>query len=214
MRRNESEFLIAACAALAVLIFLTGCAGPAATATTAPAKPTMPPTPAPTEVPSATPDTTLKTFRSERYGYTVTYSTKDWAVLETKGEWAPDTLFEGWYPGTDTFSSQKSSDIIVIAAQPVPDGVTMEQRVDSNMKIMSPFITSCDPPEDMEPVTVGGEPTVVKSIKNCPESENLILVWIIHNGKGYGVYTRSTGGDQSDDWPNLEKLLSTWTFTD
>ena len=197
-------------AALIVLLLLAGCAGPAPAATAV--QPTMPPAEAEGQ-PSPTAESTETSFHSDRYGYTVTFSREDWVVTETEGKWGPGEWVGTWYPGSDTYSAQDSSDVIIIAAQPVTGDVTSDQWADSLLKLAYDFDSSCTPAEAMQATTVGGEAAVVNSM-TCLKTFNIFFVSTIHNGMGYWVKTRTSTGDRSDDWPNLEKLLSTWTFTD
>jgi hypothetical protein len=206
MKGNTMRSLLAAFIAL---LLLAGCAGPAPAATAVPVQPALPTA----ESLAPTPESTQTSFHSDRYGYDVTFSTEEWVVTETEGTWAPNTFVGTWKPGTDTYSSAQSSDVIIVAAQPVAGEVTPEQWADSLLQVLHDFDASCTPPEATQGITVGGEVAMVNSMTCQQGTYNIIFMSTIHNGMGYWMHTRTTSGDRTDDWPNMEKLLSTWTFS-
>jgi hypothetical protein len=198
---------------VSMALLLAACAGPAPSAAPPPTPTSLKIMPG-TSTPSPAPQVTQKEFHSGRYGYTVSYSEQDWLVSETAGEWEPGSVLHTSSPGTDTFfAAGNSSDVIVIAAQPAAAGVTTQQWADSQEKVIEDFDGACVPGEVEGALEAGGETAVVNSL-NCSGAQHFIFVYFIHDGRSFEVHTRSTSGDASDDWPNLQKLLSTLTFTD
>jgi hypothetical protein len=161
------------------------------------------PTPADTEASSPTEaPTQTGGFTSPLYGYSLRLPDGWKPTLSATRVLAAAELPEAGFPMVDTFRGPGKKDFMVVAAQNVGPGTTLEGWE----KYVANMTTDCERPSSDETRTeLGGEPAAVVVDGGCFGIDHFWLA-LLHEGRGYHVVW-------ADDRGQFEEVRSSFTFT-
>jgi hypothetical protein len=133
-------------------------------------------------------------------------------VSERAGDWESGDLLFQHAAGVDTFSALGDSGMVVIGAQRIPDGTTLDQWVNTNTEIfLELFGGSCGEPETGEPTTIGGEAAITR-IYYCNDGYFVIYTYALHEGRGYVAFWVSSRGNEAADQETFNQFVTRFAF--
>jgi len=224
---NPIARLLAVAAAVAVAIgglMLVVSPGGRAAASLPPVLPTTSP-----PLPAASPTPTLRssptparpvlsdfrqTFTSSLYGYSVRYP-DGWTAKPGSGPIRPGSIPEARTPEVDSIGLAASEMVVLVAAEPVPAGMTeatWAASIDGKVPESFGFAAGC--PTSTTALVVDGEPATEFAFDDCPVA-TFMWVTTVHHGLGYQIiwvdYARTPLADAQKVF---DGFLLTFTFVD
>lgn len=160
-----------------------------------------------------------ETFESPVYDYSLRHPA-GWSTLPALQPLEPGAAPLLGPAGTDVIAGQAARTVrdmrlpaIVVGAQPVEPGTTLEDWTAEVEQIVNGF-KGCAEPAAAERTEVGGEPAMLLSYPDCPEELNLDHLWavLIHRGRGYQFVWFDESSDGAVEREQFEQILSTVSF--
>jgi hypothetical protein len=184
---------------------------PAGAPTSTPPEPSEPSTPSPEPSPIPPYEIEDETFTSTRYGYSITLDGL-WRVTE-----ASTDLPEGEVPGAEGAGADRISRrdggtfLLIIAAQPVPDGTSLDTFAGDFAADLSSQFPECGAPTSAEPITIAGHDA--RSQTNlCTDGVSVWNALSVQGERGYIVGCLAPEGNEAADRQLCEQVLSAFTF--
>lgn len=144
------------------------------------------------------------TYESPRYHYVIGYP-EGWSIREATRSIGPHEIPWADSIGVDTFRGPGEAATVIVVAEQVPAGTTLEQ--------WKAVPSVCGTPSAEEPIGIGGEPGSLRTYATCFDLFHLWAV-VMHDGSVYQVIWLNEPGTEASDRARFEDILGSFAFTD
>jgi hypothetical protein len=168
---------------------------------------------------SGTDDDRSESFDSPVYGYTLEHPA-GWTTIPAEGELEPGEPPTTSSGRTDVIAAHASlmvSDMtlpaIVVGAQPVEPGTTLDDWTAEVQAIVAGF-KGCAEPSEIDAIDVAGEPAALLVYPDCPAGLGLDHLWVVfvHDELGFQMVWFDESSDGPVEREEFEQILSTVSF--
>lgn len=143
------------------------------------------------------------TYESPRYEYSIRYP-EHWSVRPATQSLGEHEIPWDYSPSIDRYGAGDGGAGIIVAAEPVAAGITLEQWRSVPL--------TCGTPTKEERISLGGEPGWLNIYARCYD---LFHLWAVamHDGRVYQVIWLNVPGTEDADRALFDRVLRSFAFT-
>ena len=164
-------------------------------------------------------DSSVTTFRSRTYGYSIDHPA-GWSAIPATDQLEPGQppltgppITDVIAPRPDRAVSRMDLPALVVGAQAVAGGTSIDDWTATVIDIASNQ-KQCGAPASSEKLEIGGDHAVLLDYPDCPKGTRLNHLWaaVVHGSRGYHIVFFNALGHETDDRVLLDRMLASVSF--